>query len=136
MKHRVVLSNGSVVYLTEGTECLHVDLAPPNDTGVNVVTIYEKQSVITHPPRYGTELLAGFMKDLSYNDPDPIVPTCEPVELVGQMIDLARSQGYRMDSPYDFENFIMDHADQHTDLFATGRFEVEEMTDADDPATD
>lgn len=41
--------------------------------------------------------------------------------ILGKIIDLMRAEGVKLDDPYDFENFISDHA-KHSDLFATGKF--------------
>lgn len=47
-------------------------------------------------------------------------------ELLGKIIDLMRYEGWKVDSPYDIENFIKDYA-SHRQCFQTGRFkELEE----------
>jgi hypothetical protein len=45
--------------------------------------------------------------------------------ILGKIIDLLREEGVKIDSPYDFENFMADHA-SHSNLFATKRFKEEE----------
>lgn len=45
--------------------------------------------------------------------------------LVTGLIDFLRVNGVKIDSPYDFENFIEDNC-SHTQLFATGRFDEED----------
>ena len=45
----------------------------------------------------------------------------KPNEILGKIIDLLRENGVVVDSPYDFENWIEDHAN-HFELFKTKRF--------------
>ena len=43
------------------------------------------------------------------------------IEILSKIIDLMRTEGLEIDSPYDFENFIEDNA-SHSDLFMTNKF--------------
>jgi hypothetical protein len=47
-------------------------------------------------------------------------------EVLARIIDLMRSCYIKLDSPYDFENWLADNA-SHSQLFATGKF----VTDSD-----
>jgi hypothetical protein len=42
-------------------------------------------------------------------------------ELLAKIIDLMRESGVKVESPYDFENWVEDHA-HHSDLRKTKRF--------------
>jgi hypothetical protein len=46
------------------------------------------------------------------------------LDILREIIRLMRDRGLVLDSPYDFENWIEDHA-RHSDLFATGFFITE-----------
>lgn len=45
----------------------------------------------------------------------------EMIEILGKIIDLLRSEGIAVDSPYDLENFMEDWGN-HSNQFDTGRF--------------
>lgn len=47
------------------------------------------------------------------------------IEILGKIIEMMRAAGEKMDSPYDFENFVADYG-SHSNLFATGKFKVED----------
>lgn len=45
------------------------------------------------------------------------------IAILGEIIDLLRKHGIRIDSPYDFENWIEDNASSYYfHLLATGKF--------------
>ena len=45
----------------------------------------------------------------------------EKIEIMGKVIDLLRTEGLEIDSPYDVENFFEDYG-SHSSQFDTGRF--------------
>lgn len=46
-------------------------------------------------------------------------------EILGKIIDLMRTEGLEIDSPYDIENFFEDYG-SHSDMWDTGRFSNED----------
>lgn len=46
-------------------------------------------------------------------------------QILADMIDVLVDAGVKMESPYDFENWLADNAGSHEQLFATGRFPME-----------
>ena len=50
------------------------------------------------------------------------------IEIAGKIIDLMRSEGIAVDSPYDLENFVEDYC-SHSQLKETGRFQSEDDED-------
>jgi len=51
-------------------------------------------------------------------------------EIVGEIIDLLRNKGIKINSPYDFENWIEDNC-SHSQLFRTGKFAEEIAKDTE-----
>lgn len=47
------------------------------------------------------------------------------IDILGKMVEILRDEGVECDSPYDFTNFIDEHAG-HDNLFETEKFEVED----------
>jgi hypothetical protein len=47
------------------------------------------------------------------------------IETLAKLVVVLRESGVVLDSPYDFENWIQDHA-RHSDLFKTGLFKTED----------
>lgn len=48
-------------------------------------------------------------------------PIINHVKIMGKVIDLLRSEGININSPYDSENFFAEF-ECHSKLFSTGRF--------------
>lgn len=46
-------------------------------------------------------------------------------KIVGKIIDLLRSEGVKVDTPYDLENFFEDYC-SHSQQRATGKFALSE----------
>lgn len=55
----------------------------------------------------------------------------EIVRVLGKVIDLMRAEGLKIESEYDFENFMTDHGCEHSILRKTGRFEDSEDDEED-----
>jgi hypothetical protein len=49
----------------------------------------------------------------------------KPTDILKKLIIELRNAGVKIEDPYDFENWIEDHA-SHSQLFATGLFEEKE----------
>jgi len=47
-------------------------------------------------------------------------------KILTKIIELLREEGVKIDSPYDLENWLADHAQSHSDMFQTGLFKEED----------
>ena len=97
-------------------------------SGLPSVTKLQTSSDAIHASFHGLKETYEWMKNGRDGESEPVAmsPKRKPSskEVLGAVIDLMRNMGVKIDSPYDFENWVGDHA-SHSQQFATKRFKTD-----------